>query len=274
MKVLTVFILVIAVVLGKKDRKDYGLGYIDNQYFSQEIVARNETTVKNNNTWFIYLFHSYCRSQQCIQLNEAYEDMYLEWQDDIKLRQGDEGQEVQEDIHLGRVNCRIFKKDICDRVIQHQKFPKFVIISGNKSYEFKKGNLTFDYIEKLILTEKYKENAVAFEKNKDMEGITRDNYNQYSIYNIKALEKNRNGTFSENLHESLSDHLGKLRIGIELVAKTYGIRRIVSNDGQIFQAAMLILFSPFLLLFVVVIYEKKYILNKKLPIVSSDKKDN
>ena len=62
MKVLTVFILVIAVVLGKKDRKDYGLGYIDNQYFSQEIVARNETTVKNNNTWFIYLFHSYCRS--------------------------------------------------------------------------------------------------------------------------------------------------------------------------------------------------------------------
>ena len=60
---------------------------------------------------------------------------------------------------IGRVNCKSFKQKVCDRVLRRQKFPKFVILNGDKSFEFKKGNLTYDYIEKLILTEKYKENA-------------------------------------------------------------------------------------------------------------------
>lgn len=44
---------------------------------------------------------------------------------------------------------------MCDRIVTNRKFPMFVILNGNKSYDFFKGNLTVDYLQKIIEDETY-----------------------------------------------------------------------------------------------------------------------
>jgi len=46
-----------------------------------------------------------------------------------------------------------------------------------------------------------------------------------------------------------------LKQGVELVAKTYGIRKIVSNDDYIFPVAASILASPFVTLVILLIWD-------------------
>ena len=127
---------------------DYGLGWIDRTTFITEIVPEYNTTVLNNNTWFVYLFHSFCQTKRCMKLNEAYESIYNEWQDvqNLREREGDSVDHIQ----IGRVNCRQFKLDICERILlSTQKMPKFLILHNDTSYEFR-GTLQYSDIEKQI----------------------------------------------------------------------------------------------------------------------------
>ena len=81
-----------------------------------------------------------------MKLNEAYEMIYNEWSDVHALR-GREG-ETSENIAVGRINCRHFKMDICERILLNsQKMPKFLILHNDTAYDFK-GTLQFADIEK------------------------------------------------------------------------------------------------------------------------------
>ena len=74
-----------------------------------------------------------------MKLNDVYENIYNEWQDvrSMRMREGDYNQEA-ENIHIGRINCRIYKDDICDRIVLNaQKLPKFLILNNDTSYEFR-----------------------------------------------------------------------------------------------------------------------------------------
>ena len=92
-----------------------------------------------------------------MRLNEAYEAVYNEWQDVHSLR--DREGEISENINVGRVNCRHFKMDICERILLNvQKMPKFLILHNDTAYEFR-GTLQFSDIEKQIKTREFIEIA-------------------------------------------------------------------------------------------------------------------
>ena len=141
--------------------------------------------------------------------------------------------------------------------MKFRKFPIFMILNGRKAYDFSRGNLTIDYIENHIIGEDYVKQAAAKTAKKDQEGLTLRNYNQFAVYSIKSLYGMRNGTFHENLNEALTDHFGRLQDGLTLIAKTYGIRRIIPNDDWILTATIFIACSPMLLLFAVMYWEHK-----------------
>ena len=101
-------------------------------------------------TWFLYLYHSKCNIPQCRALNENYQRLYHEYTNLQKLTQRDGKENPLRDISIGRVNCRHQKEKVCDRIVTNRKFPLFVILQGDKSYDFFKGNLTVEYLQKVI----------------------------------------------------------------------------------------------------------------------------
>lgn len=101
-------------------------------------------------------------------------------------------------------------------------------------------------------------NSNQEEAQRDLDGITMKNFNVHSKYRLKPRHTVLNGTTMENLGTVLSEHASVLRNGIELVAKTYGIRNVVQNDGQIFTAALMFLSIPFMILIIALCVEGKY----------------
>ena len=51
------------------------------------------------------------------------------------------------------------------------------------------------------------------------------------LYDIRPRITIRNGTFTENLKDVMGENLLEIKDALELVAKTYGARRVVSNDA-------------------------------------------
>ena len=55
------------------------------------------------------------------------------------------------------------KHTVCDRINIGAKPPRYVVLNDNYSYLFR-GNLTFEFIEKHLITKQYIEHAVRDEK--------------------------------------------------------------------------------------------------------------
>ena len=53
----------------------------------------------------------------------------------------------------------------------------------------------------------------------------------------------------------MSQHLSTAKTGIELLAKTYGIRRIVKNDENIFPVALCIMSIPMFVFIIAITYD-------------------
>ena len=43
----------------------YGLGWLEPRMFEDQVLAANSSVVKDDKTWFIYLFHSFCNTYLC-----------------------------------------------------------------------------------------------------------------------------------------------------------------------------------------------------------------
>lgn len=67
----------------------------------------------------------------------------------------------------------------------------------------------------------------------------------------------------QRLKESLGNHLGQMKMGIMLFAKTFGARRIVSEE-YIWPFCLLCLLGPFVLLMLSIMYEGYYLKQLKL----------
>ena len=72
MKLLFLLTLVAGIPSPDDAFESLGDGFITEAYFNEFIVPMNESSVQQNQTWFLYLFHSYCNTKKCMTLNEAY----------------------------------------------------------------------------------------------------------------------------------------------------------------------------------------------------------
>ena len=61
--------------------------------------------------------------------------------------------------------------------------------------------------------------------------------------------------FKKNLERILKKNTAQLLYGITLLAKTYGIRRIVKKEENILPVALLILSTPFIIFVVAITYD-------------------
>ena len=111
----------------EKAYEETNQGYIELDYFLNYIAGDFESHVRFNQTWLVYVYHSYCSSKRCRLLNNAYDYMWNDQQDLRKIiknfgekaKQEDEKTPVHPDsVRLGRINCRVFRSDICDRIVK------------------------------------------------------------------------------------------------------------------------------------------------------------
>lgn len=91
----------------------------------------------------------------------------------------------------------------------------------------------------------------------DDQGLTFYNMQRQPIFNIARLYHS-GGTSMDALKFSVAQHSQKLKRTTELLAKTFGIRRIVSNDDHIWPVCVGLFVFPIALLFVVMIFEQMY----------------
>ena len=76
---------------------------------------------------------------------------------------------------------------------------------------------------------------------------------------IKSRYGDDKGSFNENLYFSLAENFGELKHGVEILATTYGIRKYVTNEENIFPVSMLIMGTPFYLFLLALMWD--YIFN-------------
>ena len=60
----------------------------------------------------------------------------------------------------------------------------FVILNGEKTYDFSKGNLTVEYIKDHVTTEEFKTRAQETLDKKNDEGLTIENVQTHPVYKI------------------------------------------------------------------------------------------
>ena len=94
------------------------------------------------------------------------------------------------------------------------------------------------------------------------------NWNHFYKYSIKRRYDFENKRFEDEpthvkLKHSLGNHLGQLKFGIMLIAKTYGVRRIVSEE-HIWDFCIFCMVAPFVLLILGMIYEGHYLKQQKI----------
>lgn len=94
------------------------------------------------------------------------------------------------------------------------------------------------------------------------------NWNHFFKYKIKRrfdleYEHLEEEGMYEKLRYSLGNHLGQLKFGIILIAKTYGARRLVSDD-KIWDLCIFCMVAPFTLLILGIMYEGHYLKQQKL----------
>lgn len=125
-----------------------------------------------------------------------------------------------------------------------KKMPKFLVLHNSTSYGYV-GNLTFESLEEIIISKKFIEIAREAEIQKDLEGITLDNFAYHPSQPIQRRWPLDEG-WKINGVKALTKNYNQMIFGIKLLAKTYGIRRIVPSDEYIGVVTMFIFMSPFL----------------------------
>lgn len=167
-------------------------GWVDQEYFEAYIVPPAVDSVKFDQIWFLYLFHSRCKSKVCRLLNEAYEYMFIDWLNstrtvgiDFEKEDTNQTKFARDNIKIGRINCKKYKQELCNRImLQDQQLPKFLILHQNISYEYR-GNLTWSFLMNQLHTKEFIQIAEAGETKKDKEGLTMKNWNHFYRYKIK-----------------------------------------------------------------------------------------
>jgi len=76
---------------------------------------------------------------------------------------------------------------------------------------------------------------------------------------IKTRYGTDRGSFNENLYYSLAHNFDEFKHGIEILATTYGIRKYVEQEENIFPVSMCILSTPFWIFILALIWD--YIFN-------------
>ena len=76
-QILTLFVVVECqenVALKKIDApsEEFEIGWISKDKFITDILPENSTQIMNDQVWFVYLFHSYCKTKRCLKINDAY----------------------------------------------------------------------------------------------------------------------------------------------------------------------------------------------------------
>lgn len=89
---------------------------------------------------------------------------------------------------------------------------------------------------------------------KDLEGITLENFMKHPSQPIRTRYPIDLG-FKKNLERVLKKNTAQVLYGITLLAKTYGIRRIVKKEENILPVAFLIMSTPFIIFVVAITYD-------------------
>lgn len=151
-------------------------------------------------------------------------------------------------------------------MMSDQKLPKFLILHQNTSYEYR-GNLTWDALLDQLYRKEFIRIAEEGDAKKDMEGLTMKNWNHFYKYRIKRrfdmeyARMENEGTMAK-LKDSLGLHLGQLKYGIMLIAKTYGVRRLVAEEN-IWTFCVWCMVTPFAALMIAICYEGHYLKKMK-----------
>ena len=73
------------------------------------------------------------------------------------------------------------------------------------------------------------------------------------------------GSFKENLYYSLAQNFDEMKHGIEMLATTYGIRKYVQKEENIFPVALGIMSTPFWIFIIALIYDYAFNVGKSKP---------
>ena len=93
-------------------------------------------------------------------------------------------------------------------------------------------------------------------KKKDLEGITLKNFMKHAKYQIQTRHPVDEG-FEKNLKRSLKKHFSEILFGVDLIAKTYGIRNLVGNEEYILPMACFIMSIPLFMLILAFCYDSR-----------------
>ena len=132
-------------------------------------------------------------------------------------------------MRIGRINCRLFKDAVCNRLLSpEQKLPRFLVLHGNTTYEFQ-GNLTFKFVEDHLKNLDFIEIAKAERAAIDAEGIYFSMTDRFVMSEIKTRYPKDLG-WRENLRIAVTSHYLTLKRGIILIMTTWGARRFLEED--------------------------------------------
>jgi len=79
---------------------------------------------------------------------------------------------------------------------------------------------------------------------------------------IKSRYGTDHGNFRDNLYYSLANNFDELKHGVEILATTYGIRKYVAKEEQIFPVSLAIMSIPFWLFILALFYDYLFNIGK------------
>lgn len=149
-------------------------GLLDLKFFENYILKPDKTNVRFKQSWFLGFFDGECTTDKCKDAEDNFEQLFLIWLGETMDKKGLNYEEEEswlkaddntslETFKIAKVNCSQYKEEICDRVLpssESKDLPKFVIINGEKAYEW---NIPLNYweIDPYIEDQKFLEDSTV-----------------------------------------------------------------------------------------------------------------
>ena len=152
----------------------------------------------------------------------------------------------------------------------------FVILNGEKTYDFSKGNLTVEYIKDHVATEAFKTRAQETLDKKNDEGLTIENVQTHPVYKILPAKLKKRKQFEgkmDQLTHQITLHSLQFKGNVILLAKTFGIKRFITDNDKIWNACCLMAITPLVILIAVMFIEVQMTKRKKNQEIDSEKKN-
>lgn len=124
---------------------------------------------------------------------------------------------------------------------------------NDTAYEFK-GSLEFLEIERIILSKEFIEKANDADSQKNFDGITFKNFLYYPKFKLSRAYNEDLG-FDGNIRRGFKKYTTQLFLGVELFAKTFGVRRLITSDENILPFCIAVMAVPFLLFILAIVIE-------------------